>query len=146
MSEWATFGTRLLEGILSRSEKRFAKTRRHSSPYLSSTVCCPPVGRRYEKSGSVREDTAATHVASYCHSDTRVRVRKCTLDSNSVRKSVCHLRQNRRRCQYGLLSTTRLLENMLSRSEKRSATVRNHASPSSSSPVCYRPEGRRYRR
>ena len=39
--------TRLPEGMLSWPGKGFASVRRHASPLLSSSVCCPALARRY---------------------------------------------------------------------------------------------------
>ena len=68
--------------------------------------------------------------------DTQVQVRKCIADNNFIRKSVCRSRRTRRRCWYGLVSSTRLLEGRLSCPEARFSAVRDHGSPFLSPSAC----------
>ena len=137
---WAT-----LEGALLRPEKEFASIRYHAARSSSSPVCYPLwVGRIQGEVPSAR--ILRPLLVSPCHSDTEVRIRKCTPDDNFIRKSVFRRSQTRRKCWYGLLSNTLLLEGILSSPEKRFAAARGHASCFLSSPVCCAALGRKYSR
>ena len=119
--------TRLLEGMLSSPEKQTAKVLHHAPHLLSWLVCCAPLSRWCSGRGSVCGDSAAPLLGVSCHSATHVQVHKCTLSNNCIRGGNCRSCQTPRGCWYGLLSSKRASEGVLSIPEKSVAALRQHA-------------------